>query len=544
MITIHLFMLFCILSISDGTNTSSTLNGPESHGLRDKTSTGTISTSNIVITRPSKIDSTYTSPTPATLTAVTVPPYSSECHATVTDFAYQNNFCAGAQDPESYLHLARPRYRCLGRCGQAPKYGKIFSECGCDATCTVYKDCCRDVFDVCPELLNTQIDEKLYAVVAKEFRVCRDYVKIHGDGLQSLPSKPQELPSTGYKEHALPYKPRNLVELGLPFFTYKVIEKNSKLIFYNYATYRSHNITNSTLYFIPKVISLTCFYNSTKTGDSHSIFPVLPWCRVKNKKDLKTHYHRPCKKNQILTCRCEDGNLLKDHVHNACLGRKYHTSIFRYKLWDRHVELLPNFNLKKEKCLLYELSSGRSNLLNYSNNGPSIPYINSEQNYNIKLRISPVASHFKIPQSTINDGAENDEIRIQEELYFNQGSKLHFIVELSSTVERRFYCASLLSRFQDCWLMDCAEGGILWTGHLSNGQSARRTCVVPVGVRVLHRDGSSRVPFCTCLNVVAALNGLKIWKITFDPSETTKCSLLLETISTGKFCCHFPFARD
>ena len=162
MANIHLFMIFCTLSISDGINSQTALDGPESHDSHDTTPTGTISTSNIDITRPSKIDSTYTSPTPATLTAVTVPPYNSECHATVTDFAYQNNFCAGAQDPESYLDLARPRYTCLGRCGQAPKYGQIFSECGCDASCTVHKDCCRDAFDVCPELLNTQIDEELY----------------------------------------------------------------------------------------------------------------------------------------------------------------------------------------------------------------------------------------------------------------------------------------------------------------------------------------------------------------------------------------------
>ena len=217
---------------------------------------------------------------------------------------------------------------------------------------------------------------------------------------------------------------------------------------------------------------------------------------------------------------------------------------FRYKLWDRLVDFSPEFSPENEKCVLYDVSASSVKPLNDYNNGPSSPDIGMEQSYDINVRISPVASHFKIPQSTINDGAENVDIRIQEEVYLNQGSKLHFIVELSSTVERRFYCASLLSRLQDCWLMDCAEGGILWTGHLTNGQSARRSCVVPVGVRVLYRDGSSRVPFCTCLNVGAALNGLKIWKITFDPSETTKCSLLLETISMGKFYFHFPFARD
>ena len=168
------------------------------------------------------------------------------------------------------------------------------------------------------------------SVVAKKFRACDDFVKIYRDGpVGSTPKTISTYTSSIInKKHVLPYKQRNLIELGLPLLNYQVIEIKSKLIFDGYAAYLGQKLRNSTLYFIPKVISLTCFYNSTKTGDSQSIFPVLPWCRVMRIKKLKTHYHRPCKENQILTCRCEDGNLLKDHVHNACKGRKYHTSIF------------------------------------------------------------------------------------------------------------------------------------------------------------------------------------------------------------------------
>ncbi|KAK3768544.1 hypothetical protein RRG08_066069 [Elysia crispata] len=56
--------------------------------------------------------------------------------------------------------------------------------------------------------------------------------------------------------------------------------------------------------------------------------------------------------------------------------------------------------------------------------------------------------------------------------------------------------------------------------HISNGQSASRSCIVPVEARVLHQDGLSGFPLCTCLAVMSMLEDLGLWNIRFLPKSS------------------------
>ena len=124
---------------------------------------------------------------------------------------------------------------------------------------------------------------------------------------------------------------------------------------------------------------------------------------------------------------------------------------------------------------------------------------------NSKTLILPVLSH------SLKD--EQKGIKGDIDMKKDQDIKVNFIVELNNTLETRFYCSGLQSRLQDCPLDGCVEGGLLWIDHLSNGQSAGRSCIVPVEARVLHQDGLSGFPLCTCLAVISLLEDLGLWNI-------------------------------
>ncbi|RUS77954.1 hypothetical protein EGW08_014263 [Elysia chlorotica] len=497
-----------------------------------------------VFTETSPLDTTFTTPTPASITLKTVAPSASGCPHTPTKFAYEKNLCAGARDPESYVRLGRSRYSCQGRCGQAPRYDQVFSDCACDANCAAHKDCCRDMAQFCPQiqLLSVQSDWYTYNLVFKEHRICSDYAIVHrhGDFEEALPKSPNsyfDAVFTSGLQETLPFKPRNVLQLGNSFLLYQVVEVSSKLIFDDYATYmlaRSKNVSfNSDIYFIPRVIEFFCHNISQETASARSVFSTLPWCRAVKSEVAKTVYHRPCKRNQFLSCHCEDGGLITDHVHNACLGQSPQRNSLRYRLWSSHVVQLNDPN-PEETCLRQDVSNvGVIPLRSQISQTVEAPEAIAIQKLNndITMRISPVFSKSTLPQTPTYvrpESTGSELLEPQESFYVDASLNIHFVVELSGTLERRLHCPNTLSRLEDCWLVDCATGGILWTGH----PSAVRSCIKPLRARVYHGDGSHSLPFCSCLSMLATLNDLKIWKIKLDPRQPAECSLLLETIAT------------
>ena len=151
------------------------------------------------------------------------------------------------------------------------------------------------------------------------------------------------------------------------------------------------------------------------------------------------------------------------------------------------------------------------------------------------MHILPVLSY----SLTDEQKGIKDDIDINKE----QGLTVNFIVELNNTLETRFYCSGLQSRLQDCRLDGCVEGGLIWIDHLSNGQSASRSCIVPVEARVHHQDGLSGFPLCTCLAVMSVLEDLGLWNIRLLWNQDTGCSLSLESIPKSKLIPNFSLVK-
>ncbi|KAK3780094.1 hypothetical protein RRG08_036621 [Elysia crispata] len=328
---------------------------------------------------------------------VTVLYQDSECRHMATDFVYRKNFCLGARDPESYLQVARSRYNCLNLCGEAPKFGSETPECGCDAICGLFGDCCKDMAEICPELYS--IGQAEYSTLPKNMRrecgcdaicglfgdCCKDMAEIcpelYSIGQAEYSTLPKNMrrecvsysmfykqykekfsfsvkyvpftPSIVNKNKVLPFKPRNLAEFTNSLSKYSVVDINTKLDFNNFATFKAYKSTDVSAYFIPKVAGLTCSpVNSSGTAQYPSALQTLPLCRVVKVEDVVTPYHRPCENHQILNCRCEDGNFLKDHVHNVCLGENnYQRGLYRFPLWDMQAKFANDLPPQNKKCI-------------------------------------------------------------------------------------------------------------------------------------------------------------------------------------------------
>ena len=158
------------------------------------------------------------------------------------------------------------------------------------------------------------------------------------------------------KRKVSPYKRRTLKEITAylqKYHKYQVVETKRKFIFDNYGGYNAFKSTNST----PKVIDLTYDFPESKSSRFHSVLDMLPWCRVSQVKHSTTEYHRPCKSHQILVCRCEDGQFLREHVHNACLGRNCsQQSRCRHPRWDRQLRYSRVPTTEGQECLMREVS--------------------------------------------------------------------------------------------------------------------------------------------------------------------------------------------
>ena len=464
-----------------------------------------------------QVNKGLTSTTDGTLTKFTVRHEVSECLDIATQFAYQKNFCADARDPENYLDLGRSRYTCMKRCGQAPTYGRKVNECGCDARCKWLGDCCRDMEQMCPEYYNAEPVE--YYKLLKWSSTCFNYLVIQPYDDAAFLSTPKSDTDIS-RNNELTEKPNIFTDLAITLSDFKVLDKKNKLIFENYLTYMAHSSKKEAFHFIPKIFNFKCPFESLKSQSYLKALQLFPLCQVTKVYDAMTRYRRPCKLNYILICRCKDEEHVAEHLHNACLGQNFSQSReYRYQLWDNQADFTMYLrdSDKRGTCKIrHETLFGTDNTLTRLD----------EPVTNTKMRISPVLSHLLTDEQ---DMIKNDTDRVMGQLL-----DINFMVELNNTLETRFFCFGLQSRLQDCRLDGCVEGGLLWIGHLSNGQSASRSCIVPVEARVLHQDGLSGIPLCTCLAVVSVLEDLGLWNIRLLWNQDTECSLSLESIPKSK----------
>ena len=457
-------------------------------------------------------------------TMVTVKHQDQVCHEKATGFAYRYDLCAGAGDPESYLGLAKPRYTCVGRCGEPSRYVNQFFHCGCDASCEAFKDCCRDMAQVCPDLHNTENAE--YAQFLKGFTGCNHLVILFNEIELpfSFSTKPYPFFTAAVisKRTVLPFKSRTLSEFTWPLRRYHVVDTKRKFVFVNYNAYNAYKTNHSTPYFVPMIASLTCDFPESKSSRFHSVLDMLPWCRVSQVKHSTTEYHRPCKSHQILVCRCEDGQFLREHVHNACLGRNYsQQSRYRIPLWDRQLDYVTDEHSRKEICVKID----RTALGGYR----TVKDDRAPLDTTLTMRILPVLSRSRGPPNTPY------KVEVEEDEGVDRELAIGAIVELTNSAERRFYCPSMRSRLEDCWLEKCTEGGLLLSEDLSHGLPARRSCIVPVAAKVFHGDRPSGFRACTCFGVLAALHKLGLWRIRIQANKETGCLFHFTALLKGEF---------
>ena len=290
----------------------------------------------------------YTSTIIASRTAITVRHEVSECLDTATQFAYKNNLCADASDPESYLDLGTSRYTCMDRCGQAPTYGRKVNECGCDARCKWLGDCCRDMEQMCPEYYNAETVE--YTGLLRWSSTCQDYVTLEAyEDKTFMSSTKSDLAVSHSIENfndELPNGTMILEDLVTSLSDFSVVESTTELIFHNYDTYMKYSSFKGTFHFIPKTLYLECPFKSWKSQSYPKALQLLPLCQVTNIDDAMTKYRRPCKVNYTVLCRCEDGSSKAEHLHNVCLGQNFSQNRdYRYQLWNN--QGLKKFATKK-----------------------------------------------------------------------------------------------------------------------------------------------------------------------------------------------------
>ena len=482
--------------------------------------------SSTVGTRHSWIsDTTSIFPSPS---MASIKPENSDCQDVAVDFAYRNNLCAGARNPEHCLSLATSRYTCLDRCGEAPSYGERFSQCACDVSCAAFGDCCRDMADICPDLQNIGKNIQ-YPYELHKYTGCNDYVVVYTNDdapstFNSAPNPPVT-PSFVSVKKKLPFKPRSLAELTLPLKRYKVLDLPRKLIFENYFSYGRFRTTNSTPHYIPKVSYLSCSMPHSEADELPTAQEILPWCRVTYLNDAITAYRRPCKEHQLLICNCGDSRPFTDHVHNVCLGRNI-SSPYRQTLWNTQVKYGISSSEQIKICSVLKTSALGSSLENVIEQ--------YEPQYTMMMRVLPVHKISRTPSKTPGRSIES-----QKETGKDQHLEVGVKVELSNTLERRYHCSSLQNRLQDCRVERCAAGVLLWNGGASHhDHSVGRSCIIPVEARVFFQRASPPLPYCICINIFLTLNEFGLWNAGLK-IEGGACSVELVTLPSSKYCFRF-----
>ncbi|GFR64033.1 hypothetical protein ElyMa_005496900 [Elysia marginata] len=459
----------------------------------------------------------------------TIQPDDSDCQDIATDFAYRNNLCAGATSPENYLSVSRSRYSCSMRCGQAPVYRaeSSFVQCACDESCMAHKDCCPDMVELCPDQYNLG-QSIAYPPNLHEYKRCSEYEAIFKtiddeEFYFSAAPNVAATPPTLSKNKALPYQQRNLVELTKSLRYHKVVDLTTKLLYTNYASFTAFKTAVSAPYFIPRMARLTCSMPSAAVQGLPKVSEILPWCRVQGLGDSLTLYHRTCKKHYLLTCRCKDGHRLSDHVHNTCIGRNNpQAGQYRYPRWDTQVEKGNSPSFRGKTCTLIRVSPM----------GTRIYRMRVKPKPTMTMRVTAIINFPQAYSNTDFDGMSmGNETKPQSSQTVSE-QDISFMVELTNTLEKRFYCKSLWNYLEECQLEECATGSLLWTEDTlqhTNGPDPGRYCISPKQVKVFTADGSPQIPLCKCLQVLAFLNDFGVWETHLETEVNRKCSINLIT---------------
>ncbi|GFO12101.1 hypothetical protein PoB_003860600 [Plakobranchus ocellatus] len=455
----------------------------------------------------------------------TIPYQKDGCPDIATNFAYKNNLCE-AEDSASYMQFAKARYSCVNRCGHKTIYGESVPECGCDQNCVIHGDCCRDMAFVCPKTyakgmdIYVELGNMTSLCVDTNYRIFARHPSLFERTIDAEITTIKRQESLVYgipQQKPLPLQPRTLEEYFKTEFKHlRVADHFREVIFMNLLTFLIFRHDKSSPYFLPRISFLNCESSPFPSSRNVRVAQILKWCRVKDVEDARTPFHRSCSLLQLISCWCDNDFLYRDHLHNVCLGQD--PSVFKLSkqmLWNYQIQTFYNPS-KESQCKLHiSHESAR-----FTSKAPR--YMN--QTADIQMTITPVFMQQRGNSDPIGDewNFGNDEDAISR--------NFDYVVELTSTIEKRFHCSRLKNFLSECVLEECARGALLATDSRSQWQIGGRLCILPVLATVSQPGSSSVVPLCNCMRVVNALSDLHLWDAKLKVSEDKKCMIELKNL--------------
>ena len=460
-----------------------------------------------------------------------------ECRNIATNFVFQNDLC-GAKDPQSYLNLKKSFYSCANRCGENPPYSdRGREECACDEVCFAYDDCCRDMPTVCPEIYNR--GKAAYAYLGTQNSYCTTGNVLASAPCKAIESETQEkvtlsTPKFSYVTEAsrtfksvfpkdLPARYRTIKEFSQSIDNYNVIDLSTGIYFDNLYDLETCKKPEAQHYFLPLIVSLDCSaLERPATDEIEHATQVLDWCLTSRFEIAVTRFHRSCKNTRLIGCPCAQGQIVTDHVHNACIGPDPSVPLFsRHKLWTSDIaSAIASDNASQ--CT--ESISGAYTRAREGDTQMSISLIPVA----LKSQPTPVltsnnnSDEYKDTNSDIRDdtGAKRDDNK--------------FVTEINRGVERRFLCSSLNSYLSECELLDCVRGAILSHNASRGGEYNGSRCFVPTQIEVLAGASDANQYDCWCFHFLKVFYGFDVWKLNIEGISGGRCSIILNVRQTGK----------
>ncbi|GFO18407.1 hypothetical protein PoB_004491200 [Plakobranchus ocellatus] len=469
--------------------------------------------------KPTSARTTYPPSTPQPVTDSTAAHRSRLCQDIATEYAYREGLC-GASDPEDYVSVARKRHTCKHRCGSARTVGEILFKCSCDELCLIHEDCCQDFLDECPKIYSKSERAKVHAGNLKadcgrtSFRVFIKDKAIHA-AVWTTPDSYRAV-STIANNASEEEKTTAGIALGklIRFVQfYQTADLASGLIYLNYDKFSEAALATSIPHFVPKFLEIDCAFIELKNEGKLSIAELLQHCDFGGISHMPTILHRSCQREGILSCHCDNNDILHEFLHNACLGRNISVpDMPRQPLHHKSAyALIEIFGdsvcmVSTEKLYFSRKRVGFAGLKEEDIFVARVVPFFPETNYLPTFsRHGSSRNGDNFSQAT-EKGSDND-----QELDPFRPQDVKFAVELSDTLEKRFLCPGNASSLSKCLLLECAREALLSSNAAASAlHFDGRSCEVPVRATVtsVYQAG---VSLCTCLRVAVALADLQIW---------------------------------
>ncbi|GFO18409.1 hypothetical protein PoB_004491400 [Plakobranchus ocellatus] len=294
---------------------------------------------------------------------------------------------------------------------------------------------------------------------------------------------------------------------------YHTADLASGVIYLNYEEFSDAALATSRPHFVLKFLGIECFGVKFKKGEKVSIAELIQICESGGLCHMPTILHRSCQREGIVSCHCDNSDILHEFLHSACLGRNI--SVLDMPWQPLHPKTACNFEEHPEDSVC--MVSTRK--LIYSRK--RVSFLDKRERLIASAMVVPFfpeTSYLSNPRrndsSHIRDNfswaSQNGSGREQELIAFGLQA-VKFAVELSNTLEKRFLCPGNVSSLSKCLLLECAREALLSSNAAASAlHFDGRSCEVPVRATVTSAYQAG-VSLCTCLRVAVALADLQIW---------------------------------